>query len=146
MKQFLISLIFVCLTTILLSCHIKNRELIKCSYSDLLLENYEVTKEKIAKHKNATFYITGIIKRIDRPKDQPLNECSIYFYGEKTFNAEKWVGKLVLITVKPMIEQDMIGKQVTIKCNYKRMDSIKLEEDQSNCFWIDFRNGKLIDE
>lgn len=147
MKKYSINLIYVCLTTILLSCHIKDREIIKCSYSDILLENFDATKEEMVKHKNDTFYITGIIKRIDRPKDQPLlNECSVYFYDEKIFNAETWVGKLVSITVKPMIEQDMLGKQVTIKCKYKGMDSIKLEEDQSNFFWVDFKNGRLIDE
>ena len=70
----------------------------------------------------------------------------LFFFDEKIFNAETWVGKLVSITVKPMIEQDMLGKQVTIKCKYKGMDSIKLEEDQSNFFWVDFKNGRLIDE
>ena len=55
------------------------------------------------KNKDKTFYITGIIKKIDRPKDQPLlNECVIYFYDDKNYDAKTWVGKFVSIKVKPL--------------------------------------------
>ncbi|MBP5450613.1 MAG: hypothetical protein J6Y16_00085 [Treponema sp.] len=147
MKLYSISIFIFSLIFLFVSCTNKGNEQINCSYSDILLENFESTNEEMKKNKDKDFYISGIIKKIDRPKDQPLlNECVIYFYDDKIFDEKAWVGKFVSIKVKPLIEQDLVGKPVTIKCKYKVMSSMKLDEDYNNYFCVKFKNGILIDK
>ena len=96
--------------------------------------------------KSMTFYITGVVQEYYSPKDQPyLNECVVYLYDDKLFDNKKCVGKMITIKMKPFIPRDYIGKEITVKCRYKKMHNLKLQEDYNNYFWVEFKNGKLVD-
>lgn len=141
MKKFLISIL--CVILALASC--KNEEKFNCSYKDLLKDDYDKTLNFMKEKKSMTFYITGIVQEYYSPKDQPyLNECVIYFYDDKLFDNKNCVGKKVTIKMKPLIPRGYIGKEITVRCKYKKMNSLKLQEDYNNYFWIEFKNGKLI--
>ncbi len=148
MKRFLTSILIFCTAFTLFSCNSGTDRIIECSYSDLLLGDYEEIKANIKKNKYKTFYIKGTIKKINFPKDQPwLNESVIYFYDDKIFDKESSVGKFVEIKVKPSLARvryEMEEKEVVVKCRYKRTDFCKVEEDFVNFFYIEFTNGKII--
>ena len=144
MKKFLISILCAILTLALNSC--KNEERFVCSYADLLKYDYKQTCIFMKERKSMTFYITGVVQEYYSPKDQPyLNECAIYFYDDKIFDNKKCVGKMISITMKPQIPRDCLGKEITVKCKYKKMHSLKLQEDNHNYFWVEFKNGKVVD-
>lgn len=144
MKKFLIGILFIILTLPLNSC--KNEEKFICSYTDLIKDDYEQTCIFMKEKKSMTFYITGVVQEYNSPKDQPyLNECAVYFYNDKLFDNKRWVGKMILITMKPQIPRDCLGKEITVECKYKGVDSFKLEEDYHNFFCIEFKNGKVVD-
>jgi len=141
--RFLLSLVFF----LFISCGLKNNGEMKYMYSDLLYDDFESTKYEIEECKGKIFYITGVIKRISRPKDQPgLNECIIYFYDNQIFDEKKSVGKMIKIKMKSAVNQEMLGKEVTVKCKYKGVDSFIFEEDYNNYFLVEFKNGKIIDK
>ncbi|MBQ1593997.1 MAG: hypothetical protein II077_18325, partial [Treponema sp.] len=142
--KFLISILFVILTLTLISC--KKEEKFICSYTDLIKDDYEQTCIFMKEKKCMTFYITGVVQEYYSPKDQPyLNECVVYLYDDKLFDNKKCVGKMISITMKPQIPRDCLGKEITVECKYKGVDSFKLEEDYHNFFCIEFKNGKVVD-
>jgi hypothetical protein len=143
MKNYLTNLSLILAFLIFSSCD--NKEPLKCSYFDLLKENYELTELNIKKNKRNIFYITGVVKEMYRPKDQPLlNECVIYMYDEQLFNTKSKTGKMITIKMKPSVEREFLNKTVTVKCKYKCMDEFRLYDDYENYFWIEFTNGTLV--
>lgn len=147
MKKFSIRLLLSLIFFLFISCGLTNNGEMKYMYSDLLYDDYESTKYEIEKCKDKIFYITGVIKRISRPKDQPwLNECIIYFYDNQIFDEKKSVGKMIMIKMKSAVDKEMLGNEVTVKCKYKGTDSFIFEEGYNNYFWVEFKNGKIIDK
>ena len=142
MKKFLFNILFASL--VLVSC--KNKEKFICSYTDLIKDDYEQTSIFMKEKKSMIFYITGVIQEYYSPKDQPyLDECVIYFYDDKIYDNKNYVGKMILITMKPHISRDYLGKEITVRCKYKKMNRLKLQEDYNNYFYIEFKNGKVVD-
>ena len=141
MKKFLISILLLMSVT-LISC--KTQKTIICNYSELLKESYELTEQAISQNKDKFFLIRGVIKSIDSPKDQPyLNECIIYFYNNQEYDEKSSTGKKLKIKMKQNISRNFSGKEVVVKCRYKGMGKIKLEQNYNNYFWIEFKNGEF---
>lgn len=142
MKKYLISTKIIFFITMLFSC--SSKEYIMCDYSELLEDRYEETQEKISQYKSNYYIISGVIKRIDRSKDQmSLDECVIYFYDDKTFDDEFWVGRFITIKMKPAISDEFINKKVTICCKYKKMNKKFIRDNYNNYYSIKFEDGKI---
>lgn len=143
MKKYLIILSIILAFVTFTSCD--NKEPLKCSYSELLKESYELTELNLKENKHNTFYITGVVKEMYSPKDQPLlNECVIYMYDEQLFNTKSKMGKMITIKMKPSVEREFLNKTITVKCKYKCMGEFRLYDDYKNYFWIEFTNGILV--
>lgn len=144
MKRYLIKSIILVNIFFILSC--MTSKFIKCDYSELLNNTYEEMQDLMRINDSKYYLISGIVKKIDKPKDQPrLNECVIYFYNDDVFNDNTWVGKFITIKMHSSISDDYINKTVTIKCKYKKMNKINISENYNNYFSIKFEKGEIYE-